>query len=269
VPGAVTIGTTQDGAVFVAPGYLPCGVCEPCQSGLHMACLDPWRPGWNAPGGMSAELHVPAAFLVPLSGDDGRRAETAALLAAAGPTYQAVAVSGMAPGDTVLVFGDPGPGALPLRLLAGLGLRPVWVCDASPPLPLPPDVLVTTTLPPPEELPSPRRHLLDLTPSPGSLERWAPAAGTCVSCTLVGPTAPTTLPRLDQILAGEAVLRRARDLHPHLALDLAALVSADRVDMTGTVELHDLESIAPALSALARGGGERWPVLARASTDER
>lgn len=267
VPGAVTIGKTADGAVLAVTGYLPCGVCDPCQSGLQMACLRPWRPGWNAPGGMGGEIVVPAGFLVPLSGD-GPHAEIAVLLAAAGPTYQAVAAAGMAPGDTVLVIGDPGPGALPLRLLAGLGLRPVWVHD-SPAPPLPPDVLVTSTTPAPEELPSPRRHLLDLTPSTGSLERWAPAARSCISCTLVGPAAPATLPCLEQLFAGEVVLRRARDLHPHLALDLAALVRSDRIAMTGTLERHDLGSMPLALAALARGGGDRWPVLVRDADAER
>jgi hypothetical protein len=189
------------------------------------------------------------------------QAETAVLLAAAGPTYQAAAAAGMAPGDTVLLLGSQGPGDLPSRLLDALGIRAV-------PVPAPadhPSASGGTALPRLEDLPSARRHLLDLAPTEESVGLWAPLAAACISCTLVGPVGPAHLPRAEEVLGGQTVVRRVRDLHPHLALDLAALVMHRRIDVGDTVEIHDLGGIADTLAAFARGeAGPRWPVMARA-----
>ena len=257
VPGGAFVGRTSAGGLRCCGGFLPCGDCEPCRAGLHLACAAPLRPGWNAAGGLATETAVPPAFLAPLGTTTTALSAGVALLAAAGLTYQATASAGMAPGDTVLVFGEPGPGALPLRLLVALGLRPFWVTRR--PTPVSDGVVVVHDPPAADDLPSPRRHLLDLHPSPASVARWAALARTCLSCTLLGPDDA----RLDlpvELLAGQAVLRWIRDLHPHLVAELMAIADSPRSDLSEAIECHGLDDMPEAMTALVAGQG-RWPVL--------
>ena len=262
-PGGVIIARAPDGQLRCCAGYLPCGTCDRCRIGLHLACSSPLRPGHNHPGGMAPRVHLPPRFLAPLSpAPTEELAHIAALLAAGGPTYQAAVMTGMAPGDTVLVFGHPGPGALPLRLLTGLGLRALYVCPGPAPQHLPPEVTVVPAVPPTDDLPSPRCHLLDLAPSSSSLESWGPVAQGCLSCTLLGASPPPALRDCRAILGGQAVLRWVRDIHPHLVLDVVAL---GRRLNRGGFDTLGLGGMVAALDALDRGTGASWPVWVNSS----
>jgi len=262
VPGAVVIGSDEreaDDRLRICGGYLPCGACEPCQAGLHLACKSPARPGWNIPGGLATEVGLPSSeHLAPAMDHVADWPWVAAVLAAGGPTYQAAATAGMAAGDTVVVFGTAGPGAIPLRLLAALGLRPVWVTKSEAPVPE-----VSVTPDPPDrlaDLPSARRHLLDLSADEATVAAWRHLARGCVSCTLVGSGPPP--PVSAEVLAGQAPLRWIRDLHPHLVLDLVALCRSERLPPDhGAITTCSPDQIPPAFGDLERGAATGWPVL--------
>jgi hypothetical protein len=182
----------------------------------------------------------------------------AAVTAGAGLAYQALATVGMSPGDTVVVHGPVGPGALPLRVLAAADLHPFWITSAVEPAP--DGVEAVSHCPPLSALPSGRIHLVIMTPSANSIDSWLPLARHALSCTLVG-TSP--LPPLDltRLLGGQLALRWIRDLHPHLVLDLAALVLSGRVQASDWVRTCGFDTFGEALDGLVRGTAERWPVL--------
>jgi hypothetical protein len=181
-----------------------------------------------------------------------------ALLAGAGLAYQAQAMAGMVPGDTVVVVGDAGPAALPLRLLVAGGLRPLGLGGRPP---LPEGVESCDELPAFSELPSSRCHLLDLQPSAASVARWLPLAAGCLSISLLGPTAPSLSIEPSAVLCGQASLRCVRDLHPHLVLDVAALVTSNRVSLEGALEVSPRAEAAPVLRQHRAGRAQRWPVV--------
>jgi D-arabinose 1-dehydrogenase-like Zn-dependent alcohol dehydrogenase len=252
--------------LWICSGYLPCGACDSCQAGLHLACESPTRPGWNAPGGLANAVSLPASehlATIPGAAETDVKEDVdwhwvAAVLAAAGPTFQAAATAGMAPGDTVIVLGAAGPGAIPLRVLAALGLRPVWVTENEAPTP---EVSAVVAAPRNlTDLPSARRHLIDLSPRNGSVEALQRLARSSVSCTFVGTEPPSSLP--PDLLAGQATVRWVRDLHPHLALDLVALCRSGRLPCDdAAIEPCTLDGFPQAFGSLEAGTASRWPVL--------
>jgi hypothetical protein len=56
-------------------------------------------------------------------------------------------------------------------------------------------------------------------------------------------------------------LRWLRDLHPHLALDVAALAGRMATQLQPLIERRSLDDFPASFAALARGDAERWPVL--------
>ena len=261
VPGNVVAGRDRAGHVWLCSGMLPCGECAPCQVGLHLACGDPARPGWSLPGGLASAVDLPRrAFLAPALAESDAPL-VVALLAAAGSTYQAAASANMAPGDTVVVWGPAGPGALPLRLLVELGLRPLWVAPAG--SDAPPGVVRLDAAPSTKELPTLRCHILDLLPGPGSIATWLPLLPGCLSCSLIGPELRVETPPLAALLAGQATVRWLRDLHPHLALDVAAMAGRMATQLQPFIERCSLDDLPASFAALARGDAKRWPVLVR------
>ena len=269
VPGGVFIAADQQGQRWLCGGLLPCGACVACQAANHLACSDPLRPGSSpeAPGALATHLPLHhrghpeiLADLAPLPASwEERSAEVVTLLAAAGPVYQAAAGAGMVPGDTVFVFGDPGPGALPLRLLTSLGLSPLWFGH--------PDHQAGSAflhaggveeLP---EMPSPRSHVIDLAPCERSLKQWLRLLQRCLTVTLVCPTLPRLEPPLGRLLAGQAPLRWVRELHPHLVLDVAALAASDELEISPWMETVTLQQMPGAFTRAAQGQSRRWPVV--------
>lgn len=258
-PGGVFALATEEPerVVLLATGFRPCGRCAACLAGLTLACQDPARPGWNAPGGLADHAHAEAWF-VPLELDPRALPGMLALLGSAGLAYQAMASAGMVPGDTVAVAGDPGPGALPLRLLAAAGLRVVQL--AGPGRALPDGVTRAGQLVH-ADLPSARCHLIDLAPDAATLQRWLPAADCLLSATVCGPPRELTVD-LVAALAGQCALRWIRDLHPHLALDLCAFIVTDRLSLDPVLEVvTSVGELADRLVPFQRGELERWPVL--------
>jgi D-arabinose 1-dehydrogenase-like Zn-dependent alcohol dehydrogenase len=209
---------------------------------------------------LATHVTLPRRFLAPALPRNFDTAAAAALLGAAGPTYQAMSAAGMAPGDAVVVVGDPGPGALPLTLLVAAGLRPLWI-SAAPRGDAPSAVTVRPRVPDADTLDAARYHVLDLSPTTSSLRAWSHLAGGALSCTLVGPGPQPADAPLDRLLAGEATLRAARDLHPDLALDLIALGGTGRLSISDRLEPGSLSSTPERYARFLSGVTTRWPVL--------
>ncbi len=266
VPGGVFAGVDVDGDRWLCGGVVPCGQCQRCQTAHHEACSQPYMPGANkeAPGGLASHVALPrSGCLAPLQGPDLREEAipgAVALVAAAGLAYQAAASAGMMPGDTVYVIGDVGPGALPLRALQALGLCAVWIggdADAGAPEGVP--LCDAAEVPEPA---SPRCHTLDLRAADGEdLDRPLALAGRSLTLTFARPTAPRGPAALDRLLAGAVTTRWVRHLHPHLALDLAALALTGDLDLAAHVEPCSQETFPAAWEALTTGEANRWPVL--------
>lgn len=239
VPGAVFAGQDAERERWLCGGFVPCESCPPCRGGAPLACQRPLIPGANRPGALAQRVVLPRSGLAPLSELPAATdlAEVVGLVAAVGPLFQATALAGMTPGDTVLVLGPTGPGQLALALLRALGLRPAVPTDGPQrhtDAPLPEGVERWTEGEDPAPAASPRVHLLDLAPSPASLAAWVGIAARCHSATLVGPAAGRLLSgaavELSRLLAGQVALRWCRAIHPHLLLDLVSLVLHGRLN---------------------------------------
>lgn len=245
--GGILLGLTPQEQPLLCAGFLPCGECGPCRAAAHLSCLSPTRPGTlGVPGGLAGQVTLPVRFLAPphdlFQEEPETMAGPLALIAAAGPTYQAAVLAGAVPGDRVLLAGKVDPEALPWRLLSTMGLRPVLLADAA--------------------IPGVGRfHLLDLNPSEQSLCSWLPLAGSCLTCTLVAPTpagGAALIADLTALLAGQTPARWVKDLHPHLALDLLAL--ARRMDLRNAARLCSPAELADVLPSLDPLASEPWPV---------
>ncbi|MFH1130018.1 MAG: alcohol dehydrogenase catalytic domain-containing protein [Pseudomonadota bacterium] len=268
IPGGAIVGQAPEKQLFAASSLLPCGTCECCKASLHLACTSPYRPGSNAPGGFANSTRLPDSFLVPDLPLDIDPAIMAALIALAGPTYQTIATVGMVPGDTVVVWGQAGPGALPLQLLRALGMRPIWVTSTkSHPID---DIQYTDHCPTLAELPNPRCHVIDLSVDEEACRNWLPLAANSISCTVVGsmPSANDSLkwqfqPVLENLLFGQAALRWIRDIHPHLVLELIALVKKGWVTIDPWVQRVTLEKMPKTFATLLENKFDipKWPVF--------
>jgi len=165
-----------------------------------------------------------------------------ALLALAGPTYQAVVLAGAVPGDAVLVYGLEDPAALPARLLETMGLRPCLVRAGEDPEP-----------------PPGRSHILDLSPDHRSVAAWLPMASKVLTVTLATPASADLPPAdLGALLAGQTPARWIKDLHPHLALDLFAL--ARQMDLDGAADICAPDELSDRLASADPSSASPWPV---------
>lgn len=260
VPGAVTIALDSEGAHFLLPPFVPCWRCPACDAALHLACEQPLRHGLNCAGGFASTIApVEGAVRLPLA--DAPRlvaAEVVALIALAGPTYQAQASVGMVPGDVVFVFGDVGPGAVPLQVLSAGGFRPYYANPEG--IALPKGVSRLDFDPASHPLPSPRWHILDLSPGSENLDRWQHLVGGSLSCTLVGEI-PADLPAA-ALLRGQTAVRRVEAIHPHLVLDLLAHLASERVVVKPHIELLDDSALTQGFERFEGLQNEKWLVYA-------
>jgi hypothetical protein len=254
VPGAVTIAADSEGGLFFLPPFVPCWQCPACDAALHLACRSPHRYGVNRPGGFA--LGIAPVDGIPAQIPQLDVAEMAGLIAMGGLTYQAQASVGMVPGDVVFVYGDLGPGAVPLQILSAGGMRPY--CGTEYEGTLPKGALPLDFSPLESPLPSPRWHILDLSPSANTFDRWRHLVGSCVSCTLVGAVADD-LP-VSALLSGQAVLRRIQAVHPHLILDLLAHLASERVVIRPWLEVFDAPSLAQGIASFRGAASAKWPV---------
>ena len=94
-------------------GYA-CGECRYCISGRETLCEQQHNSGYSVDGAFAEYAAVPAAFATPVP--DGVSSRDAAPLTCAGvTTYKAIKVAGVAPAETVAVFGIGGLGHLALQ----------------------------------------------------------------------------------------------------------------------------------------------------------
>ncbi|MGW5718698.1 zinc-dependent alcohol dehydrogenase [Amycolatopsis sp. NPDC003865] len=91
-----------------------CGECRYCNSGRETLCERQRNSGYSVNGAFAEYAAVPAAFATPVP--DGVSSRDAAPLTCAGvTTYKAIKVAGVAPAETVAVFGIGGLGHLALQ----------------------------------------------------------------------------------------------------------------------------------------------------------
>ncbi len=267
VPGGAFIGRDDQHELLGCAGYVPCGICHSCRSGLALACTHPTRPGINAPGAFGNRIVLSRSPLVPQIPEDCDFASLVALFASAGTTYQAISSIGFSPGDTVLVYGKLGPGALPMQVLQAMGCHAKWITTQTHthfPENLNRSILEKT--PNIDELSAARIHIMDFSPSQASVACWQPVARVCLSCSFMGPIPhlPSEL-NLEELLSGQAVLRWVHNLHPHLALELAAMAINQRVTIRPWICTYDLSKLKEVFLTFCadfhREQAEYWPVL--------
>jgi 2-desacetyl-2-hydroxyethyl bacteriochlorophyllide A dehydrogenase len=121
-------GWTKGQLVVVNP-YVSCGTCHACKRGKPNCCTTIGVLGVHRDGGMCARFAVPSANLYAADGLTPRQAAMVEFLAIGA---HAVAGSGIAKGDLVLVTGA-GPIGLGVALFARLAGATVHLLDASPP----------------------------------------------------------------------------------------------------------------------------------------
>lgn len=91
-----------------------CGMCRHCVGGRETLCEEQHNSGYSVDGTFADYAVVPAAFATPVP--DGVTSRDAAPLTCAGvTTFKAVKVAGVAPAETVAVFGIGGLGHLAVQ----------------------------------------------------------------------------------------------------------------------------------------------------------
>lgn len=112
--GAGAGGPAQGSRVAVAWLGSACGHCRACIGGWETLCESQQNSGYSINGTFAEYVVVDAAFATPVP--DGISARDAAPLTCAGvTTYKAIKVAGVAPAETVAVFGIGGLGHLALQ----------------------------------------------------------------------------------------------------------------------------------------------------------
>lgn len=132
VPGHEFAGVASSGPyagqrVAVDPA-IPCGECERCRAGQGNLCPDVRFAGHgNLDGALREELWWPDRLLHPLPDSIGD--DAGALLEPLGVALHAVDVSGVAPGDDVLVVGAGPIGVLAADVARRAGASRVFVSE--------------------------------------------------------------------------------------------------------------------------------------------
>ena len=109
-----------------------CGSCRYCIGGRETLCEAQQNSGYSVDGTFAEYVVVPAAFATPVP--DGVSARDAAPLTCAGvTTYKAVKVAGVAPAESVAVFGIGGLGHLAVQYarIAGAFVTAVDIEDSK------------------------------------------------------------------------------------------------------------------------------------------
>jgi D-arabinose 1-dehydrogenase-like Zn-dependent alcohol dehydrogenase len=122
----------------VAPGdrvavynFVGCGACSACRRGWDSICTSPTgQLGFNLPGGFADLVRAPASNLVLLP--DSVSFETAAVLSCSGMSVvHASRLAGIGLGDTVVVNGIGGVGAMAVQVAAAAGASVIAVADSA------------------------------------------------------------------------------------------------------------------------------------------
>jgi propanol-preferring alcohol dehydrogenase len=94
-------------------GYA-CGKCRYCIGGWETLCLEQQNSGYSVNGSFAEYAVVPAAFATPVPDSVSSR-DAAPLTCAGVTTFKAIKVAGVAPAETVAIFGVGGLGHLALQ----------------------------------------------------------------------------------------------------------------------------------------------------------
>ena len=112
------------GRSVVVPAVIPCGICPACRDGRGSVCPKQVFPGNDVHGGFASHVRVPARGLCAVP--DGADVAALSVIADAVSTpYQAIARSGLAPGDLAIFVGAGGIGGFGVQVAAALGAHAV------------------------------------------------------------------------------------------------------------------------------------------------
>lgn len=118
------------GSLVIVEPLISCGQCKACRDGLTHVCRRLGLYGIDAPGGLAQLVALPPEVLHAVP--DGVDARTAALAEPLAVAVHAVDLSGMAPGDTVAVYGAGPIGILTALVARHAGAAVVVVTEPSP-----------------------------------------------------------------------------------------------------------------------------------------
>jgi len=224
-------------------GYA-CGRCRSCIAGWETLCLSQRNSGYSVDGTFAEYAVVAADFATPVP--DGISATDAAPLTCAGvTTYKAVKVAGVAPADTVAVFGVGGLGHLAVQYARIAGAFVVGVDVADDKLAMATDlgadhVVIARTTDPVDAIQAlgGADVAIALAASPASFDqayRSLRRGGRLVCVALPADAGALTLPIFDTVINGKTVIGSIvgtrNDLADVFALHLAGrtrVVSVDR-----------------------------------------
>jgi propanol-preferring alcohol dehydrogenase len=91
-----------------------CGACRYCVTGWETLCEQQQNSGYSIDGAFAEYAVLPAAFATPVPAEVSSR-DAAPLTCAGVTTYKAIKVAGVAPAETVAIFGVGGLGHLALQ----------------------------------------------------------------------------------------------------------------------------------------------------------
>ena len=112
--GPGVVGRAVGERVAIAWLGFACGTCRYCIGGWETLCEQQRNSGYSVNGAFAEYAVVPAAFATPVP--DAVSSHDAAPLTCAGvTTYKAIKVAGVAPAETVAIFGVGGLGHLALQ----------------------------------------------------------------------------------------------------------------------------------------------------------
>jgi D-arabinose 1-dehydrogenase-like Zn-dependent alcohol dehydrogenase len=121
----------QPGDRVAVYNFIGCGSCGPCRRGWDSICTAPvGQLGFSLAGGFADVVRAPAENLVPIP--EGVSFETAAVLSCSGMSVvHASRLAGIQLGDTVVVDGIGGVGAMAVQVAVAAGARVIAVSDSD------------------------------------------------------------------------------------------------------------------------------------------
>jgi (R,R)-butanediol dehydrogenase/meso-butanediol dehydrogenase/diacetyl reductase len=132
ITGTVTVaapdGPVAGTRVIVEP-LISCGICPPCIQGNTHVCRSLQLFGIDAPGSLAEYVALPATALVPVK--DSVPVTEVALAEPLAVAVHAVARSGLAGGETVLIFGAGPIGILTALVARCSGAKEILIAEPS------------------------------------------------------------------------------------------------------------------------------------------